>query len=98
MNQPSSINHRSNVQTFQELHLTFNLSELVFHVSSSDAVLLSLLLGSLGSASGRPVEEEPVSPEPRRTTLDLVAAGVSLRLLHASAKRQVGKGMGFDRV
>jgi len=87
MNQPSII------QSFQELHLSFNLSELIFHVSSSDAVLLSLLLGSLGSASGRAAEEEP--PEaPRRTTLDVVAAGVSLRLLHASAKREVGRGRG----
>eukprot|EP00435_Cladocopium_sp_Y103_P059365 s831_g21.t1 len=72
----------------KELHLTFNLSELVFHLSSSDAVLLSLLLGSFGSASGR-AEEEPGPVEaPRRTTLDLVAAGVSLRLLHASGKRE----------
>jgi hypothetical protein len=88
MNQPSII------QSFQELHLSFNLSELIFHVSSSDAVLLSLLLGSLGSASGRAAEEEPPPEAPRRTTLDLVAAGVSLRLLHASANREVGRGRG----
>lgn len=70
--------------------MSFNLSELIFHVSSSDAVLLSLLLGSLGGASGRAAEEEPPPEAPRRTTLDLVAAGVSLRLLHGSAKREVG--------
>lgn len=79
--------------------------EVILHVSVSDAVLLSLLFRSLSAgARAEPPEATEPPPEPRRSVVEVVANGISLRLLHASAGRgevrmeDVDMGYGMDMV
>ena len=71
----------------EELHFKIDMSEVMLHVSQCDVSLLSMLFRSLNTPSGAArvdpeVDESgPVDPTPSKTSVELMAAGLSVRLL-----------------
>ena len=62
------------------------MSEVMLHVSQCDVSLLSMLFRSLNTPSGAArvdpeVDESDVDPTPSKTSVELMAAGLSVRLL-----------------
>jgi len=69
----------------EELHFKIDMSEVMLHVSQYDVSLLSMLFRSLNTPSGAvrvdpEVDESDVNPTPK-TSVELMAAGLSVRLL-----------------
>lgn len=70
----------------EELHFKIDMSEVMLHVSQCDVSLLSMLFRSLNTPSGAArvdpeVDESEVDPTPSKTSVELMAAGLSVRLL-----------------
>lgn len=70
----------------EELHFKIDMSEVMLHVSQCDVSLLSMLFRSLNTPSGAArvdpeVDESDVDPTPSKTSVELMAAGLSVRLL-----------------